>query len=109
MASNSRVAQWEQLYDSLVELLARWGRNQDGNGPDDYLIIDDDWGGWNQKIEFVNSDLPIGDISKSVQELLAAKFKRWSVIFVFSDGTDREGLRLYADRVVRQSDDPEAD
>lgn len=109
MASNVRSTQWEQLYGSLAHLLARWGRNQDGKGPDDYLVVDDDWGGWTQKVEFVNPELPTDEIVKAVQTLLASKFQRWDVIFVFSDGTDREGLRIFANRIVRESDDPDAD
>ena len=105
MTNMSRVAEWESVYYALLDLMSRWGRDQSSAPPDDYLVIDDDWGGMTQKIEIVNPKLPIEDISKAIQALLAAKFKSWNVIVVFSDGTDREGLRLYPDKVVRESED----
>ena len=99
MPINDRDAEWESLYNALVALLARWGRDQAVPDPGDYLVVDDDWGGWSQKICFVNPNLPIDDISRSIQELLSARHPRWDVILVFDDGTSRESLRVYRDKI----------
>lgn len=106
MTTDSRLAQWEAVYEALLELMSRWGRDQSSGPPDDYLVIDDDWGGMSQKIEIVNPDLPSEEITKSIQQLLYSRFPKWDVIVVFDDGTDGGGLRLFADRVIRESEDP---
>lgn len=104
--TDSRIADWEEVYFALLALMSHWGRNQDFKGATDYLVVSDDWGGMSQKIEIVNPNLPIDEIGKSIQELLASRFPKWDVIVVFDDGTNRGGLRLFADRVIQESEDP---
>lgn len=105
MPKDTRESQWEELYEALIALMSLWGRNQQGAGPCDYFIVDDDWGGWSQKICIVNPTLPMQDISAGIQSLLSSNYPRWNVIVVFEDATDREGMRILPDRVILESED----
>ena len=105
MTTKERDAQWEELYSMLFDFLSRNGRSW--VEPDDYLLVADDWGGWTQKLCMGNPNLPTEDIIKGIQGLLSGKFDRWNVMIIFEDGSSREGLRVFFDRVIRQSDDVE--
>jgi hypothetical protein len=107
MIPDERKMKWAELYYALLKTLSRWGRDQSEGEPTDYLVVDDDYGGWSQKICLVNPSLPIDQMVSAIQSLLVTSFSRWDVFVLFEDGTSREGLRLYADRVVRQSDIPD--
>ena len=49
----TREQEWEALYDKLRMALAEDGKN-DPYGEGDYWIVDDDWGGYHQKVCITN-------------------------------------------------------
>lgn len=106
MTDEERLSAWEAAYEALLVLMSRWGQDLSAGRPSDYFVIDDDWGGMSQKVEIVNPNLPMPEIIKAIQSLLASKFTRWDVIVVFDDGSERKGLRIFADRIIRESEDP---
>ncbi len=104
--TDTTVTEWEKIYDALLKLMSRWGRNQDLKGPDDYLVVSDDWGTPTQRICISNPNLPMDEITREIQVLLA-DYPSWSIWIGFVDGTPRQSLRVYADKIDQLPDDPD--
>ena len=95
---SSRRERWEALYDALLDVLSSLGTNHpDGEG--DFWIVDDDWDGNLHKVCITKPDFWSNSVKDVIQKLLATSFSDWGVVVVFSDGSHRLGLTVYADRM----------
>ncbi len=105
----SREKTWNELYGTLGTILAQYGQSADysKDAPlaeiGDYWIVDDDWGGCDQKICVISKNFPVEVAVRAIQELLEARFPGWRVFVVFDDNSQREGLLVYANRVETES------
>lgn len=96
---------WEQVYYALLDLLAPLGRDQSIDAYDcDYLIVDDDYSTYEQKICITKPDFPVDLAIAGMQRLLAERFDNWRIFVVFSDESGREGRLVYPDRVLTESE-----
>ena len=98
-----RAAEWQVLHDKITEVLDRFGK-KDPFGRGDYLLVDDDWGGYRQKLEVQNLNLLQPHIIKLLQALLAA-YPDWEIMFrVDVVGKENEwpamGLIIHEDEVI---------
>lgn len=81
MAAEMRQTQeeaWMLLYRQIVRLLAPYGRNGYKH-QDDYFVVDENLGGFQQKVEIENLQMLRPDVIKSLQHLLEM-FPRWEIV-----------------------------
>ena len=77
---------WAALYDKIQEMLRPLGEEDDTElrGESyvyvhkDYLLVDDNWGGYQHKIETTNVEFIRSDLIKSLQKLLVA-YPNWEI------------------------------
>jgi hypothetical protein len=96
--AQTREERWEALYDRLFDDLAEVGKN-DACGDGDYWIVDDDWGGLEQKICVTQPGFWTDAIQARVRRILDEDFRDWGVFVVFEDGSRRRGLIIYFDHL----------
>jgi hypothetical protein len=98
-----RASEWQILHDRIAEVLDRFGK-QDPFGRGDYLLVDDDWGDYRQKLEVQNLSLLQPHIIKSLQALLVG-YPDWEIMFRV-DIIDKEnewpamGLIIHEDEII---------
>jgi hypothetical protein len=98
-----REAEWRVLHDRITETLDRYGK-KDAFGRGDYWLVDDDLGGYRQKLEVQNVNLLQPHIIKSLQTLLAG-YPDWEIMFrVAVLGTENDwpamGLIIHDDEII---------
>jgi hypothetical protein len=78
--SNEEIQEqeWQALYERIVKTMAQWGVN-DGVGNGDYLIVDDNYGWWRQKLEVQSLRMFKVHIIKALQALLK-DFPKWTIV-----------------------------
>jgi hypothetical protein len=74
--------EWQALYAELRTLLAMYGR-EDPYGEGDFWLVDDDWGGPQQKVCMFNASFITPALCRQVQGLLGKYLQAWKVIFAF--------------------------
>jgi hypothetical protein len=92
----SREQEWEELYDQLRDALAEFGTN-DAFGNGEYWVLDDDYGGYHQKICIGDVNFWTARMEKKIRDILVKHFPRWGVFFVFERDPETPGLIIYAD------------
>jgi hypothetical protein len=82
LSSNlEREAEWAALFADLTALLSQHGKH-DHFGEGDFLVVDDDYGLRQQKVEFTSSKLVRSSAMQETHQLLASRYRAWEVIFV---------------------------
>jgi hypothetical protein len=66
---SSRDQRWTALYQELLELLERFGKDHP-SGEGDFWLVDDDWGGQHHKICIANQKFWSDDVKYSIQNIL---------------------------------------
>jgi hypothetical protein len=94
---------WQILHDRITATLDRFGqKNAFGKG--DYWLVDDNWGRFQQQLEFQNLNLLQPHIIKALQELLAG-YPDWEIT-VRIDVPGKEkiwpgmGIIIYNDEII---------
>ncbi len=80
MASELRArqqAEWQVLYDRIAAVLERYGKIDYCDGAD-YWLVDENLGGWSQKIEAGKLTVLKPEIIKQLQDLLA-DYPDWEI------------------------------
>ena len=98
-----RNVEWAQPCEALVTVSAKHGTN-DAFGDGDYWVVDDDWGGYHQKICVTRNGFWTNEIQAVVQRALADNFQNWGLYVVFETSTGRSDTEevpfvLYQDGV----------
>ena len=70
--------EWELIYSEIGRTLERFGK-EDAFGKGDYLLVDDNWGNHQQKIEVQNLSLIKPQIVKLLQKILAP-YPDWEIV-----------------------------
>ena len=70
--------EWELIYSEIGRTLERFGK-EDAFGKGDYLLVDDNWGNHQQKIEVQNLSLIKPQIIKLLQQILAP-YPDWEIV-----------------------------
>jgi hypothetical protein len=98
---SSRDQRWTALYQELLELLERFGKDHP-SGEGDFWLVDDDWGGQHHKICIANQKFWSDDVKYSIQNILKKKYNDWGVFVVYDDNSKREGFIVYADDITTE-------
>ena len=95
----AREVQWAALYQDLLALLGARGEN-DFLGEKDYWLVDDDWGGYQQKVCIHNPDLLNQGLVDEIQNLLRASALEWQVIVTLElPNCQQQGIAITAGNV----------
>jgi hypothetical protein len=85
---------WEALFDQMYSLLVDlYGEDGIGINEDQAWIIDDDYGGYEHKIELPSNEKK-KEVINGLQKILKDDFKEWTVVVVKGSaaGFDPEGV-----------------
>lgn len=98
--------EWQRLNEVLGITLSGYGK-ADPEGSADYWLVEDNWGGTQQKVSVFDVSFLTSALLRDVQRLLAERFPRWSVIFALDvqKGTQRiqdQGIEVFGDRIKAQ-------
>jgi hypothetical protein len=95
-------AEWQVLYDRIAAVLERYGKIDSSDGAD-YWLVDENLGGWAQKIETDKLTVLNPVIIKQLQELLAG-YPDWEIwVLVALDAQDTVpsmGLIIAHDEII---------
>jgi hypothetical protein len=72
-------AEWQVLHDRITETLNRFGK-KDAFGRGDYWLVDENLGGYRQRLEVQNLNLLQPHIIKALQALLDG-YPDWEIMF----------------------------
>jgi hypothetical protein len=105
---DQRIAQWEALYDRMYSLLVDiYGDDDDvGISEDHFWVVDDDYGGYEQKVELPSNERK-QEVVNGLQAILKDGFQKWTVVVVSREGIspeavdDPEGVRVSWNSVTR--------
>ncbi len=78
MTIDKQEREWELIYSEIGRTLERFGK-EDAFGEGDYLLVDDNWGNHQQKIEVQNLSLIKPQIVKLLQKILAP-YPDWEIV-----------------------------
>lgn len=78
MSLNKQEREWKSLYDAIGRTLVPFGK-PDAFGMADYLLVDDNWGNYQQKIEIQNLVLLKSDVVALLQKLLVG-YPDWEIV-----------------------------
>lgn len=78
MKIDNQERDWELIYGEISRTLERFGK-EDAFGNGDYLLVDDNWGNHQQKIEVQNLSLIKPLIVKLLQKILAP-YPDWEIV-----------------------------
>lgn len=78
MVSDRQEAAWERLYADISRTLARFGR-EDAFGQADYVLVDDNWGNYQHKVEIQNLALLRPHVVAALQGLLHDRLD-WEIV-----------------------------
>src|SRR5688572_23178306 len=103
MAADGETAQgriWGLLYDQIRETLQQFG-TENYLGEADYLIVDDNYGFYQHKIEIHKLHMLRPDVAKALQPLLR-EFADWEIVIAVDipgkeNAWPRMGLTIRAD------------
>jgi hypothetical protein len=100
MSDTQRTQEWSHLYSSLLDLLSARGRF-DPYGDGDFLVVDDDWGSYQQKVECTSPALFTPSVFAETQTLLSGYSSSWEIIFVLTSTAGGPQVRLVSrNRVI---------
>jgi hypothetical protein len=96
-----QMVEWEKLYCAITLELEKWGTNN-AYGEGDFYLIDDNYGGYEQKIEVQNSRVWSSQMQLALQLVLRGDFPSWRIIVVFSNSDlgSARGLVLFPNSVT---------
>lgn len=103
MKKRNQEAEWELIYNEINRVLEPYGK-EDAFGKGDYLLVDDNWGNHQQKIEVQNLNLIKPEIVKSLQKILAP-YPDWEIVIAI-DVRERKvdwppmGLTVRSDEII---------
>jgi hypothetical protein len=100
----ARQEKWNELYEILHEILENHIVTTAEN---DYFLIDDDWGGWHQKICVLNEKYWSTLIQNEIQKVLENKYINWGIVIVFEKHINKPPFTIYYDAIevnMRRSD-----
>jgi hypothetical protein len=72
-------SEWNVLYDRIRAVLRQFGKEDDGGEQKDYLLVDDNLGLWQQRVETSNLEMVRPVVIKSLQELLVG-YPNWEIV-----------------------------
>ncbi len=78
MKIDDQEKEWELIYVEISRTLERFGK-EDAFGKGDYLLVDDNWGNHQQKIEVQNLSLIRPQIVTLLQNILTP-FPDWEIV-----------------------------
>ena len=87
MKIDSQERDWELIYGEINRTLERFGK-EDAFGRGDYLLVDDNWGNHQQKIEVQNLSLIKPQIVTLLQKILAP-YPDWEIVVAIDVPTMR--------------------
>jgi hypothetical protein len=101
--------EWQRLHRALGQTLAGYGK-EDPAGGADYWLVEDNWGGTQQKVCVFNVSFLTPPLLRDVQKLLAERFPTWSAVFALDvrKGSQRiqdQGIEVFGDRIEEQWND----
>ena len=70
--------EWLSLYSQIRALLQQYGKEDDGTDEKDYLLVDDNLGLWQHRIETSNLEIVKPVVVKSLQRLLNG-YPNWEI------------------------------
>ena len=70
--------EWLSLYSQIRALLQQYGKEDDGTDEKDYLLVDDNLGLWQHRIETSNLEIVKPVVVKSLQKLLNG-YPNWEI------------------------------
>ena len=99
--------EWLSLYSQIRALLQQYGKEDDGTDEKDYLLVDDNLGLWQHRIETSNLEIVKPVVVKSLQKLLngypnweiaitigsSVKEKAWPMCLIIGDNEIIDGLQ----------------
>jgi hypothetical protein len=103
--------EWAELYAKIQALLGQFWKEDDTELKDgsyvyerkDYLLVDDNWGGYQHKIETGNVEILKPTIVKSLQEILSA-YPNWEIMITLGssekDGRPPMGVVIRDDEII---------
>jgi hypothetical protein len=71
--------EWAILYERTHEVLRKFGEEDDGGKRKDYLLVDDNLGLWQQRVETSNLKMVCPAVVKLLQELLIG-YPNWEIV-----------------------------
>lgn len=99
----SREEQWQKVFDELKVHLQTFGV-EGIYPPSDFMLVEDDWGGYQQKICILNAQILTQAFVRELQKFLGLNASEWEVVIAmsvpekdFSD--DGMGLKVTSTRV----------
>ncbi len=107
MSDNTKQSrEWERLHEALDQMLSGYGK-EDPAGGADYWLVEDNWGGTQQKICVFNVSFLTHTLLRDVQKLLAERFPTWSAIFALDvmkteQRIQDQGIEVFGDRIEEQ-------
>lgn len=98
-----REQQWSELYQKLQGLFEPKG-TESYVGKEDYWIVDDDWGGTQQKVYIWNLEFIGWEELKEIQSLLRGPYEKWSVMVEWDvdpvkEGEEVRGMIVYSNKI----------
>jgi len=81
--------EWLALYSQIRALLQQFGKEDDSSGEKDYLLVSDNLGLWQHRIETSNLEMVKPVVIKSLQKLLSG-YPNWEIaITIGSPGKEK--------------------
>lgn len=90
---------WSELYDGILAVMQKYG-TEDPCARGDFFVLDDNWGGPEQRVEINTLSLLRPQIVKELQSTLRA-YPGWKIV-VAVDVPGQEGLWPPMGLVIRQ-------
>ena len=78
MKNDKQETEWEIIYREIKRVLEPYGK-EDAFGEGDYLLVDDNWGNHQQKLEVQNLNIIKPEIVESLQRILVP-YPDWEIV-----------------------------
>ena len=95
--------EWLSLYSQIRALLQQYGKEDDGTDEKDYLLVDDNLGLWQHRIETSNLEIVKPVVVKSLQKLLNG-YPNWEIAITIGSPVKEKSWPSYVLDHWRQRD-----
>ena len=103
---SERRREWSMLFTKLERSLSQFGKG-DPCGEGDFVLVDDDYGTWQHKIECTSRKFFESMAIEQSKVLLSEFAGPWQIIFVFRSGSGELKVRVVTRAGISHQSEPD--